>query len=113
MTRFSLPIVLLMLGACAAAPVTLRNPFTGSEVTIDPQGYAERRAQVELAVKSEFTVLLADIRSGGGPVLTAAFDAAAVPLDERAARTVQLQGDIGVFDNNPDALISQLLLFGA
>ena len=113
MNRLAPLLILPALAACTGEPVTLRNPFTGQAVTLDPSGYAQRRAQVELVVKSRFDEVLRDMAAGGGPALDAAFDAAAVPLSERAARQVQLQGDVAVYGSNPDALISQLLLFGA
>lgn len=113
MYRFALPLCSL-LAACADGGVTLYNPLTGAPVTtVDPQGYAERRAQVEVAVKSRFEAVLADIEAGGGPALSVAMDAAAVPLAERADRTVQMQTNLSTYRRNPDALISSLLLYGA
>lgn len=104
---------LLAVAACGENPVQLFNPFTGDAITINPQGYSERRGMVELEVKDRFGEVLANIETGGGPALTRALDAAAVPSDERPARILQLQGDIEVYRGNPDALITQLLLFGA
>ena len=113
MHRFILSSFVL-LGACAEGGVTLYNPFTGAPVTtVDPQGYSERRAQVEIAVKSRFDAVLSEIASGGGPSLSAAMDAAAIPVAERADRIVQLQTNLATYQSNPDALISALLLYGA
>jgi len=113
MYRILLPLF-LFLAACTQGGVTLFNPFTGEPVTrVDPQGYSERRAQVEIAVKSRFEAVLTDIAAGGGPALTAAMDAAAVPLGERADRVIQMQTNLGTYRRNPDALISSLLLYGA
>lgn len=111
--RFITLPALCVLAGCAGAPLALYNPITGAQVTVDPQGYSIRRAAVEVAVKSEFDAVLRDIAQGGGPALSAAFDAAAVPVPERAARITQLQGDLSTYRRNPDALISSLVLFGA
>ncbi|EPX83331.1 hypothetical protein ruthe_02957 [Rubellimicrobium thermophilum DSM 16684] len=99
---FSLP---LLLAACAASPGlnvgALMNPAE-----------AQRRGAVELAVKTAFPGILNEIAAGGGPSLTAAMDAAGVPPGDRAARILQLQGDISLYGSNPAALAAALLLYG-
>lgn len=73
---------------------------------------AARQGAIELAVKSGHGAILSDIESGGGPALSRAFDAAAVPEGDRAARTLQLGGDLGLYAANPGALALALSLWG-
>ncbi len=106
--RFPLPC-LILLSACAPGG-TVQNPFTGvSSVFTAPDS---QRGAVELAVKSEFPALLAQIDAGGGPAVTAAFDAAGVPAEDRPARILQMQSDAGLYAANPGALTSALLVWG-
>ncbi|RYG92423.1 hypothetical protein EU803_07190 [Loktanella sp. IMCC34160] len=72
----------------------------------------ERRGAVEVIVKTNHPTLLAEIAAGGGPVLTRAMDAAGVPLSDRSARILQLQGDLPVYRANLEALTTALLLYG-
>lgn len=102
--RFALPC-LFLLGAC-----TGENPFTG--VTSALTAPDSQRGAVELAVKSEFPAIMAQIDAGGGPALSAAFDAAGVPQEDRPARIIQLQRDAGLYDANPGALTQALLVWG-
>ncbi|MFZ3584600.1 hypothetical protein ACOI1H_20920 [Loktanella sp. DJP18] len=102
--RFALPC-LILLGAC-----TGENPFTG--VTSALTAPDNQRGAVEVAVKSEFPAIMAQIDAGGGPALTAAFDAAGVPSEDRPARIIQLQRDAGLYDANPGALTQALLVWG-
>lgn len=73
----------------------------------------ERRGAVELIVKTNHTALLAEIAAGGGPTLTRAMDAAGVPAGDRAARILQMQGDLPVYRSNLEALTTAFLLYGA
>ena len=102
--RFILPC-LILLGACTGA-----NPFTGvtSALTVPDR----QRGAVELAVKAEFPQIMSQIDAGGGPALSAAFDAAGVPQADRPARIIQLQGDAGLYRFNPGALTQSLLVWG-
>ena len=43
---------------------------------------------------------------------TAAFDAAGVPVEDRATRIIQLQTDAGLYQTNPGALTQALLIWG-
>jgi len=63
-------------------------------------------------VKSDFPAILADIQSGGGASLTRVFDLAGVPEQDRATRAFQLNNDIGLYAQNPGALITTLLVYG-
>jgi hypothetical protein len=74
--------------------------------------YDERRGRVELFVKSNHPALLADITAGGGPGLTQAMDLSGIPAGDRPARITQLQGDLGLYTANLEALIVALMVFG-
>ena len=102
--RFTLPC-LILLTACAG-----QNPFTG--VTSALTAPDRQRGAVELAVKSEFPAIMAQIDGGGGPALDAAFDAAGVPVEDRATRVIQMQNDAGLYQSNPGALTQALLVWG-
>ncbi len=67
---------------------------------------------VEVLVKSNHPALIAEINAGGGPLLTRAFDVAGVPQQDRYARTLQLQGNLGLYDANPGALVTALSIYG-
>ena len=102
--RLTLPF-LILLGACAG-----ENPFTG--VTSALTAPDRQRGAVELAVKAEFPQIIAQIDAGGGPALSAAFDAAGVPQEDRPARIIQLQRDASLYQSNPGALTQTLLVWG-
>jgi hypothetical protein len=98
------------LAACAPGDGAFTNPLTGLQnVITTPE---RQRGAVELAVKSNFTAVLADLNAGSGPALTAAFDAAGVPVQDRSTRVFQLQRDADLYAANPGALTSALLLYG-
>jgi hypothetical protein len=78
---------------------------------VDPV-QAQRRGAVEVAVKSAYPGIIAEIEAGGGPSLLRALDEAGVPPQDRPARLVQLRGDLGLYDANPGALVTALLLYG-
>ena len=73
---------------------------------------AQRRGAVEVAVKGAYPGILDEIEAGGGPALAGALDAAGVPLQDRPTRLIQLRGDLGLYEANPGALVSALLLYG-
>ena len=73
---------------------------------------ASRRGAIEVAVKSAHPAIVSEIEAGGGPALARAFDAAGVPAGERAARTTQLGGDLGLYARNPGALAAALAVYG-
>ena len=96
----------LALAACAG-----QNPLTG--VTSALTAPDRQRGAVELAVKSSFPAIMSEIAAGsGGPALTAAFDAAGVPAEDRPARIIQLGRDAGLYNANPGALTQALLVWG-
>jgi len=75
--------------------------------------YTARRGQVELIVKSDFPAIIPQIAAGGGPKLQDAFDAAGVPAQDRPTRVFQLQRDLGLYADNPGALVSAITVFGS
>ena len=110
-------IPLIFVAACTSEENYLTNPFllpvnaltSATENTI----YNQRRGRVEVAVKSSFNQIIPDIRSGGGPAITQAMDAAGISMDERPARLIQLRGDIGIYANNPGALVTALMVYSS
>lgn len=115
MPRSALPLLLLLLAACASGESNgLPVLFPGFEIgraATDP-AYAQRRGAVELFVKTNHVALLTEIAAGGGPALARAFDLAGVPAADRPARIIQLEGDRGLYEANPGALISALMVYG-
>ena len=73
---------------------------------------AGTRAAVEVVVKSDFNTIIDEIGAGGGPVLTRAYDAARVPPGDRPARTLALNGSLGLYAGSPDTLIAALVAAG-
>jgi hypothetical protein len=73
--------------------------------------YGARRGAVEVAVKSNYEQILQDIASGGGPALTLAMDEAGIPESDRPSRTLQLQGDLPLYQANPGALVTTLMVY--
>ena len=105
--RPALAALLLLLAACAGpSPVERLTAFG------DP-AEADRRGGTELAVKTSYPAILDDIAAGGGPVLTAALDAAGVPESDRPTRILQLQRDRGLYESNPGALALALFTYGS
>ncbi|EYD73604.1 hypothetical protein Rumeso_04725 [Rubellimicrobium mesophilum DSM 19309] len=94
---------LLALGACSQGLDigALINPAE-----------AQRRGAVEVAVKSAWPGILGEIEVGSGPNLARAMDAAGVPAQDRTARVIQLRGDLGLYEANPAALTTALMLYG-
>lgn len=113
--RFPL-IVLLFTAACSQEANHLGNPLllplNGISTGIGNAAYNKRRGAVEVIVKSNYDAIRDDIRAGGGPVLTKAMDAARIPQQDRPTRTIQLQSDMGLYANNPGALVVALMVYG-
>lgn len=113
--RFTLPMI-LALGACTGEANHLGNPLlwpiTGLATAAENAAYNQRRGQVEVIVKSNFPAILDDIRAGGGPILSDAMDKAGVPATDRPARITQMQGDLGLYATNPEALVVALMVYG-
>lgn len=102
MRRLALAALLLAAGCAGGLDVG---------ALVDP-AEAQRRGAVELAVKSAHPRILADIDAGGGPAIEAAMDAAGVPPQDRPARLAQMRGDLGLYEANPGALVTALMLYG-
>ncbi len=98
-------ICLVCLAFCAACTdgSRLASP---AEMAADQS----RRGAVELAVKSSHAAIIADLRAGGGPALSAAFDVAGVPLSDRPGRILQLQSELDIYAASPGALSLALSL---
>ena len=103
MIRSLLLGAMLLLGGCAQGlnVGALVNPAD-----------AQRRGAVEIAVKSSYPDILDEIEQGGGPAISGAMDAARIAPGDRPARLLQLQGDLGLYEANPGALVSALMLYG-
>ncbi|KQI72447.1 hypothetical protein AN191_05280 [Loktanella sp. 5RATIMAR09] len=105
-----------LTSACAQDSGHLGNPLmlpvSGATTLFDNAAYAQRRGTVEVIVKSNFDAIIFDIASGGGPVLTDAMDAAGIPPRDRPARVIQLRSNLGLYQANPDALVTTLMVYG-
>ena len=109
----SIVVFFILLGGCTSGHMPVVFPFAVPVTGEAPRGEDQRRAAVEVIVKTRFAEILADIQSGGGPVLTEAFDAAGVPDGERATRAFQLNNDLGLYVESPGALATAISLYGA
>lgn len=109
--------VFVFLAGCSGEANHLGNPLwwpinaltSATENTI----YNQRRGQVEIVVKSNYPGIVDEIRAGGGPALTEAMDIAGIPAADRPARIVQLQGDINIYNGNPGALVTALMVYSS
>ncbi|HVG48408.1 MAG TPA: hypothetical protein VM899_09795 [Rubellimicrobium sp.] len=102
-------IRLLVLIALLALPSCTQGLNLGA--LVDP-AEAQRRGAVEVAVKSAYPSILDEIEAGSGPNLGRAMDAAGLPPGDRGARVIQLRGDLGLYEANPGALVTALMLYG-
>ena len=113
MRKFAL-LFLGLTAACTSQPNHLGNPFllpvSALGSAISNASYNEKRGKVEIYVKSNHPALIADIRNGGGPTLTQAFQIANVPKPIRAPHTLQLQSDLALYSNNIEALIVAIMV---
>lgn len=80
---------------------------------IENAAYQQRRGQVEVIVKSNFPDILDEISIGSGDTLTSAMNAANIRGEERPARILQMQGDLMLYQNNPEALVVALMVYGS
>ena len=103
-------LLILLLPLCACTNGL--NPLQSSLMTpAEAAAHAERRAQVEVFVKTNHPVIVNDILNGGGPVLTQAMQIAGIPGAEQPARALQLQSDAGLYQSAPGALVTTLMLY--
>ena len=109
---FALPLLI----ACSDQANHLGNPLllpvSGISTALDNAVYSERRGRVELLVKTNHRAILDDIHAGGGPTLAQAMDAARIPAADRPTRILQLQGDVGLYQTTPGALVTALMVYG-
>ncbi|WP_411891925.1 hypothetical protein [Yoonia sp. SDW83-1] len=108
-------IPLTLIAACSGEANHLGNPLllpiSGLSTAAENAAYNRRRGQVELIVKSNFPGIIDEIQAGGGPALTEAMDAAGIPPGDRPARILQMQGDLGLYAQNPGALVVALMVY--
>ena len=101
---------LIPLAACSTAS----TPFAGLVANpVQTAAQTERRAQLEVFVKSNHPALIDDIAAGGGPTLGRAMDLAGIPAVERPARLIQMRADISLYRAAPGALVTSLLLWSS
>ena len=109
-------LVLPLLAACSGEANHLGNPLllpvSGVTNALGNAAYQQRRGAVELFVKTNHPALVAEIIAGGGPVLDEAMTRARIPPTDRPARRLQLQGDAGLYQSNPGALVTALMVYG-
>lgn len=87
-------------------------PFSGLATAASNAVYSQRRGAVELFVKTNHPALINEINAGGGPTLTEAMNTANIPTEDRPARVLQLQSDLGLYNANPGALVTALMVYG-
>lgn len=101
-------ILLLPLCACTNG----MNPLQSTLMTpAEAAAHTERRAQVEVFVKTNHPAIMNDIVMGGGPALTQAMQIAGIPVAQHPARALQLQSDAGLYQSAPGALVTTLMLY--
>ena len=109
-------ILITAISACSNGANHLGNPLllpiSGISTAIGNGIYGQRRAKVEVFVKSNHPALIAEIGDGGGSTLDQAFDLANVPASDRDAFVLQAQGDIVLYQNNPSALVTAFMVYG-
>ena len=111
--RSSLIFLALLAGCTGPVNPLFTLPTNAVTSATENAIYTRRRGEVELIVKSGFAEIINDIQTGGGDTLTAAFDAAGVPNEERATRAFQLNTDIALYANNPGALVTALMVYSS
>jgi hypothetical protein len=109
-------IFLVVLAGCSNEANHLGNPFflpiSGLTTAASNAAYSERRGTVEVLVKSNHPALIDQINAGNGPILTQAMDAARIPQEDRETRIFQMQSDLGLYQANPGALVTALMVYG-
>ncbi len=109
-------IFLTLLSGCAGEANHLGNPFTapisGLSTLASNTVYSQQRGQVEILVKSNHPALIEQINAGTGDILVSAMDTAGIPMQDRPARIIQLQSDLGLYAANPGALVTALMVYG-
>ncbi|MGJ8587176.1 MAG: hypothetical protein ACSHXW_03405 [Yoonia sp.] len=111
-----LVIVTVLTSAGSQDGAQLGNPFmlptSGTSTLFGNAAYTQRRGAVEIVVKSNFDAIITDIRAGGGAVLSEAMNTAGIPPRDRPTRIIQLQSNMGLYQSNPGALVTALMVYG-
>jgi hypothetical protein len=106
-------LLLAGLCACVATENTDRRLASfGLPTSAQQADYQMRQSTLEVFVKSNHPALITDIRAGGGQTLTEAMDRAGIPDTDRPTRILQMQGNIGLYEATPGALVSALSVYG-
>ena len=107
---------LALLSGCSGEANHLGNPLmvpiSGLATAASNAVYSQRRGAVEVFVKTNHPALINEIDLGGGPVLTDAMDIAEIPLEDRPARIIQLQSNLGLYEVNLGAFVTALMVYG-
>ena len=107
-------LCLPLLAACSTEANHIGNPILlpvgALSSALGNAAYGQTRGKVEVFVKTNHPALIADIRNGGGPTLTQAFDIAEVPKPIRGQHTLQLQSDLALYSTNIEALIVAIMV---
>lgn len=113
MRVFALLFLALATG-CSSQANHLGNPLllpvSALGSSLGNAQYNQTRGKVEVFVKTNHPALIADIRNGGGPTLTKAYDLAAAPKPLRDEHTLQLQSDPALYAANLDALVVAIMV---
>lgn len=100
----------LALAACSADPARFDRPVSNAMPISNSAARDDRRGEIEILVNSHHRALIADIRAGGGSVLSLAQELAGVPTAARPAQILQLQSNLPLYRASPDALALALTL---
>ena len=100
------------LPACLTLIVTALG-LTGCDVAAIGGADPATRAGTEIAVKAHHPAVIADIEAGGGPALTAAMDAARIPVQNRELMILRLKSELPLYRRSPAALVLALRANGA
>ncbi|HGG06750.1 MAG TPA: hypothetical protein ENK28_14925 [Aliiroseovarius sp.] len=87
-------------------------PFGAISSGIENATYGAKRQKVEQFVSANHKALIGEIERGGGPRLDQAMDLAAIPTATRPGLRARLQSDIGIYRNDPEALVVALMVHG-
>ncbi len=107
---------LALLAGCSGDANHMGNPLllplSGLTTAASNAIYSQRRGAVEVFVKTNHPALIDQINAGIGPILEQAMDTAQIPTQDRPARIIQLQSDLGLYAATPGALVTALMVYG-
>lgn len=110
-------LILLALMGCGTEANHLGSPLSwavsGPVSLVENSVYDARRRAVAGFLADHRDAVLADVDTGGGPALDAAFDLARVPAPQRGQVTARLQKDRALLAQTADALLISLMVSGA